>query len=102
MRAFWNVLMWLGGGILALGALVGVNSFVLSALYHLPTPTCAREALRFECEKKRWAYDKRTNDLVTWEDLKRDGVHLPSCPKGGVYSLGNLKGEEARCSIPEH
>ena len=67
---------------------------------------CANNLWHIQAAKERWALDKHktTNDVPTWDDLRpyitpdHPMNVLPSCPDGGVYTIGRV-GEPVRCSI---
>jgi hypothetical protein len=68
--------------------------------------SCELQLRRIHDAKNQWALEnhKSTNDTPTWADLVGPGkplARVPTCPSGGVYSLGPA-GTYPRCSIPSH
>jgi len=68
---------------------------------------CINNLRQIDAAKQQWAleYKKTTNDIPREEDIRPyigpgPGM-LPTCPAGGVYTIGNLV-EQPRCSIPGH
>jgi hypothetical protein len=67
---------------------------------------CANNLRQIDNAKKEWALknQKTIHDTPTWDDLRlyftpgHPIKGLPSCPAGGVYTIGSI-GEPARCSI---
>ena len=71
------------------------------------TAFCVINLHALELQKDVWAkyYDKATNDIPAWSDLRLlfPSNNIPICPSGGSYQL-NAVGELPTCSIggPRH
>jgi len=73
------------------------------------TNACANNLRQFDGAKQQWALNNRQtkDDTPTWDDLcpylgGYPDRGMPTCPQGGVYTLGRV-GEPPRCSIgPPH
>jgi len=70
---------------------------------------CLNNIRLLDSAKQQWALEnsKQAPDTPTMEDLLRylghgpNNTNMPSCPDGGVYTLGPV-GELPTCSIPGH
>jgi hypothetical protein len=92
-----------GGGVIA----------ALYSLYYPPRVRCAlpmshaciNNLRLIDGAKQQWALEKRklTNDIPTLADLERLDLArpLPSCPAGGVYTLGPVC-VNPTCSLKGH
>ena len=65
--------------------------------------SCVGNLRQIQGAKETWALElhKGTNDTPTWQDLRSYFRSLPSCPQGGVYTIGRVP-ELPFCSITEH
>ena len=98
------------GATLILG--VGVLIFIPSFIRARSTPStnaCVNTLRQIEGAQQQWTVDNLKGDAATptWDDIRsyigRDPHReMPTCPQGGVYTLGRV-GEPPRCSIgPPH
>lgn len=63
---------------------------------------CAENLRRIDSVKQQWALEmgRQATDVPIWEDL-RPYLAPPTCPSGGIYTLGTV-GEKPKCSIAGH
>jgi len=68
-----------------------------------PDAACLNNLRQIDGAKAVWAIEehKETNDVPTWDDLRRLFYALPKCPSGGTYSIGRVC-DVPMCSLPSH
>src|SRR4051812_22287250 len=70
-----------------------------------PKNGCINNLRLIDAAKQEWALEhgKTNSDIPTWTDvgpyLGRPGSALPTCPSGGIYTLGAVSNNPT-CSIP--
>jgi DNA repair exonuclease SbcCD ATPase subunit len=69
---------------------------------------CINNLRLIDSAKQQWAleYKKGAADIPTWDDLRPyigrgPNGDLPTCPAGGVYTIGTVN-DKPTCSIPGH
>ena len=69
---------------------------------------CINNLRLIDAAKQQWALEnkKTAADTPTWDDLRPyigrgPNGELPSCPDGGVYTIGTVA-EKPACSVPNH
>jgi len=99
-------------GLLLLASVSVATFFILPAISHSNSSIsrCDMNLICLHEAEVNWAirWDKPTNAVPTWDDLKEELEAYagrpgwtngrPVCPQGGTYILGSV-GEGPRCSI---
>jgi len=70
---------------------------------------CINNLAFIQDAKQKWALETKppTNATPTWNDLKpylgsgTNVVTMPTCPGGGVYTIGNLQ-TAPTCAVKDH
>lgn len=83
--------------------LVSLAVTVVRARRDAEASVCLSYRMKLEFSKSEWSFEhnKTTNDVPAWADLLgRKGLpqHIPICPNGGTYSIGDLN-QLAKCSV---
>jgi hypothetical protein len=95
---FKTIIVSLGVFVIVVGAVI-LPTFI-QGRNRSSANSCINNLRQLDGAMQQWALEtgKGTDDVATWEDVRRYVKQLPVCPDGGTYKLLRLS-EPPRCSL---